>query len=133
MLAAHAAAAILAARHSEQLESALSTRDRIGQAKGIIMERYGVDDVRAFEMLRRLSQDANTKLAESRSGSSTRAATDYSSARTAPAVPVAEQQRDFDVEAAIDDRSAATLDRAVHAIFDGVGVQMEFLGGGLEA
>ena len=30
----------------EQLESALSTRDRIGQAKGIIMERYGVDDMR---------------------------------------------------------------------------------------
>ena len=64
VLAAHAAAAILAARQSEQLESALSTRDRIGQAKGIIMERYGVDDVRAFEMLRRLSQDANTKLAD---------------------------------------------------------------------
>lgn len=64
VLAAHAAAAILASRHGEQLESALSTRDRIGQAKGIIMERYGVDDVRAFEMLRQLSQDSNTRLAE---------------------------------------------------------------------
>ena len=64
VLAAHAAAAILASRQSEQLESALSTRDRIGQAKGIIMERYGVDDVRAFEMLRRLSQDSNTRLAD---------------------------------------------------------------------
>jgi GAF domain-containing protein len=62
VLAAHAAAAILASRQGQQLESALSTRDRIGQAKGIIMERYGVDDVRAFEMLRRLSQDSNTKL-----------------------------------------------------------------------
>jgi GAF domain-containing protein len=62
VLAAHAAAAILASRQGEQLESALSTRDRIGQAKGIIMERFGVDDVRAFEMLRRLSQDSNTKL-----------------------------------------------------------------------
>jgi GAF domain-containing protein len=62
VLAAHAAAAILSSRHGEQLESALSTRDRIGQAKGIIMERYGVDDVRAFEMLRRLSQDGNTRL-----------------------------------------------------------------------
>ncbi len=46
VLAAHAAAAILASRQGEQLQSALSTRDRIGQAKGIIMERYGVDDVR---------------------------------------------------------------------------------------
>jgi GAF domain-containing protein len=62
VLAAHAAAAILASRQGQQLESALSTRDRIGQAKGIIMERYGVDDVRAFDMLRRLSQDGNTKL-----------------------------------------------------------------------
>ncbi len=62
VLAAHAAAAILASRQGEQLESALSTRDRIGQAKGIIMERFAVDDVQAFEMLRRLSQDSNTRL-----------------------------------------------------------------------
>ncbi len=62
VLAAHAAAALLANRHSEQLASALTTRDRIGQAKGIIMERFQVDDVQAFEMLRRLSQDSNTKL-----------------------------------------------------------------------
>jgi GAF domain-containing protein len=62
VLAAHAAAAILASRQGEQLESALSTRDRIGQAKGIIMERFGVDDLHAFEMLRKLSQDSNTRL-----------------------------------------------------------------------
>jgi GAF domain-containing protein len=64
ILAAHAAAAILASREGEELQSALSTRDRIGQAKGIIMERYGVDDVRAFDMLRKLSQDSNTRLSE---------------------------------------------------------------------
>jgi GAF domain-containing protein len=64
ILASHAAAALLASRQSEQLESALSTRDRIGQAKGIIMERYGVDDVRAFDMLKQLSQDSNTKLTD---------------------------------------------------------------------
>lgn len=64
VLAAHAAAAILASREGEELNSALTTRDRIGQAKGIIMERFGVDDVRAFEMLRRLSQDSNTKLVD---------------------------------------------------------------------
>ena len=64
VLAAHAAAAILASREGEELQSALSTRDRIGQAKGIIMERYNVDDVRAFEMLRKLSQDSNTRLSD---------------------------------------------------------------------
>ena len=64
VLAGHAAAAILASREGEQLQSALSTRDRIGQAKGIIMERFKIDDVRAFGMLRQLSQDTNTKLIE---------------------------------------------------------------------
>ena len=64
VLAAHAAAAILASREGEELQSALTTRDRIGQAKGIIMERYGVDDIRAFDMLRKLSQDSNTRLVD---------------------------------------------------------------------
>ena len=64
VLAAHAASAILASRESEQLQSALSTRDRIGQAKGISMERFKIDHVRAFEMLRKLSQDTNTKLVD---------------------------------------------------------------------
>jgi GAF domain-containing protein len=64
VFAAHAAAAIIAGRHGEQMQSALSSRDRIGQAKGIIMERYGVDDVRAFEMLQRLSQESQTKLVD---------------------------------------------------------------------
>jgi GAF domain-containing protein len=64
VLAAHAASAIMASREGDQLQSALSTRDRIGQAKGIIMERYSVDDVAAFAMLRQLSQDANVKLIE---------------------------------------------------------------------
>jgi hypothetical protein len=36
----------------------------LGQAKGIIMERFKIDDVRAFEMLRKLSQDTNTKLVD---------------------------------------------------------------------
>lgn len=62
VLAAHAAAAILASREGDQMQSALSTRDHIGQAKGIIMERFKIDEVRAFAMLRQLSQDTNTKL-----------------------------------------------------------------------
>ena len=64
VLAAHAASAILASRENEQLQSALSSRDRIGQAKGIIMERFKIDDVRAFAMLRQLSQETNTKLVD---------------------------------------------------------------------
>ncbi|OBF81202.1 histidine kinase [Mycobacterium sp. 852002-51163_SCH5372311] len=64
VLAAHAAAAIMSHRHGRQLQSALSSRDRIGQAKGIIMERFNVDDVRAFDMLRQLSQEDNTPLTE---------------------------------------------------------------------
>ncbi len=63
-LAAQAATAITAARVQEQLTSALASRDVIGQAKGIIMERYGIDALRAFDMLRRLSQDTNTPLSE---------------------------------------------------------------------
>jgi GAF domain-containing protein len=64
VLAAHAAAAILASRRGEQLQSALASRDLIGQAKGVIMEHYKVDAVQAFEMLRRLSQNSNTRLVE---------------------------------------------------------------------
>ncbi len=64
VLAAHAAAALVASRQGEQLNSALNTRDVIGQAKGIIMERFNVDAVRAFEMLRELSQSMNTRLAD---------------------------------------------------------------------
>ncbi|CAN5273735.1 GAF and ANTAR domain-containing protein [soil metagenome] len=64
VLAAHAAAAIVASRQGEQLQSALSSRDLIGQAKGIIMERYGVDALRAFDMLRELSQSGNVKLVD---------------------------------------------------------------------
>jgi hypothetical protein len=45
---------------------------------------------------------------------------------------VAPKQRDFDVEAVFADRSSTTFDRSLHAIFDGIGVQMEFLSGGLE-
>ncbi|MBV9088441.1 MAG: GAF and ANTAR domain-containing protein [Mycobacteriaceae bacterium] len=64
VLAAHAAVAILASRRGEQLESALASRDLIGQAKGVIMQRYKVDAIQAFEMMRRLSQNSNTRLVE---------------------------------------------------------------------
>jgi transcriptional regulator with GAF, ATPase, and Fis domain len=63
MLATHAAIALIADDERLQFQSALASRDIIGQAKGIIMERFDVDAVRAFELLRRLSQNSNTRLA----------------------------------------------------------------------
>jgi AmiR/NasT family two-component response regulator len=45
-----------------QLQEALASRDIIGQAKGIIMERNRVDADTAFEMLKSLSQRTNRKL-----------------------------------------------------------------------
>lgn len=51
-----------AARRDEQFKRALSSRDVIGQAKGMLMERYGVSAIQAFELLRKLSQDSNTAL-----------------------------------------------------------------------
>lgn len=47
---------------SDQLNEALKTRDIIGQAKGILMEREGISDEAAFEMLRTTSQNNNVKL-----------------------------------------------------------------------
>lgn len=64
VLATQAAMALSAARGHEQFSSALASRDIIGQAKGMIMERFGVDSVRAFELLRKLSQDSNIALAD---------------------------------------------------------------------
>src|SRR4029077_8469706 len=52
------------ARRAEQFKRALASRDVIGQAKGMIMERYGVDAVQAFEVLRKLSQDSNVPLVQ---------------------------------------------------------------------
>jgi hypothetical protein len=60
--AAQAAATLAIARKVEQLELALITRQEIGQAVGILMERYGLTADSAFAYLRRLSQDGNVKL-----------------------------------------------------------------------
>jgi GAF domain-containing protein len=69
LLAAHAAVAVQAARgltieklRNTQLTEALQSRDVIGQAKGILMERRGVSADKAFDILRNASQDLNIKL-----------------------------------------------------------------------
>jgi GAF domain-containing protein len=62
LFAAHAALALGFARRNEELNSALATRTTIGQAMGILMERYGIDQDQAFGYLRRESSNTNTKL-----------------------------------------------------------------------
>jgi GAF domain-containing protein len=64
IFAAHSSVAWNSARRDEQFKRALASRDTIGQAKGMIMERYGVDAVQAFELLRKLSQDSNVPLVQ---------------------------------------------------------------------
>ncbi|WP_445165437.1 GAF and ANTAR domain-containing protein [Mycolicibacterium sp. Dal123E01] len=46
----------------DQLHRALSSRDVIGQAKGMLMERYNISDPEAFDLLRRLSSTSNIRL-----------------------------------------------------------------------
>lgn len=62
VFARHAAVAIAGAVDEANLNVALDGRKRIGQAQGILMERYGLDETRAFEVLRRYSQNHNLKL-----------------------------------------------------------------------
>src|SRR5829696_8761133 len=62
VFAAHSSVAWNAARRDEQFKKARASRDVIGQAKGMLMERYGVNAIQAFDLLRKLSQDSNTPL-----------------------------------------------------------------------
>jgi transcriptional regulator with GAF, ATPase, and Fis domain len=63
ILATHTALAWNIVRRDEAFRRALASRDIIGQAKGMIMERFDVDAGQAFELLKRLSQSSNTPLA----------------------------------------------------------------------
>ena len=51
-------------RHSENLRHALVTRELVGQAQGILMEREHITADQAFGILRRASQNLNVKLRE---------------------------------------------------------------------
>jgi hypothetical protein len=69
LLAAHAAVGLHTARNlaaealrTAQLTEALESRDVIGQAKGILMERRGMNAEEAFDTLRRASQNLNIKI-----------------------------------------------------------------------
>lgn len=62
--AAHTAIAVTVARQEENMDLALDSRSLIGQATGIVMDRYDIDAVRAFAVLKRISQQSNVKMHE---------------------------------------------------------------------
>lgn len=62
ILARHASVAVATARQEASMAQAVDARKLVGQAMGILMERFAIDGDRAFAILRRYSQDTNTKL-----------------------------------------------------------------------
>jgi response regulator NasT len=48
----------------EQLESAIERRGTIERAKGILMERHGVDERKAFELLRQQARRSNRRVVD---------------------------------------------------------------------
>jgi len=64
LLAAHAALALVHQRTKITMREALDVRDLVGQAKGILMERFGISNQTAFELLSTSSQNTNHKLVE---------------------------------------------------------------------
>jgi len=55
---------VYGAEHVARVGQAVADRDGIGQAKGILMERFGVDADQAFEMLVSASRDTDTTLVD---------------------------------------------------------------------
>jgi len=64
LFAALAALSLADAQRAGQLREAIASRDLIGQAKGILMERFKISEQDAFGRLSRASQALNLKLAE---------------------------------------------------------------------
>ena len=62
LFAAHAASALERTREVSELNAALESRKIIGQAIGIVMERYGLHEDRAFAFLVRASSHGNVKI-----------------------------------------------------------------------
>jgi GAF domain-containing protein len=62
IVARHASIAVATARHDETMARAVDARKLVGQAMGILMERFDLDADHAFAILRRYSQTHNIKL-----------------------------------------------------------------------
>jgi len=64
VVAAHCSVVLAYARNEQNLWQAIDSRNLIGQAQGILMERFGLTPERSFAVLRRYSQQHNRKLAK---------------------------------------------------------------------
>jgi GAF domain-containing protein len=64
LYATHAAVALLDAQRTDQLRRALASRDLIGQAKGVLMERHRITADAAFAMLTDASKNTNRKVTD---------------------------------------------------------------------
>jgi transcriptional regulator with GAF, ATPase, and Fis domain len=64
VLAAHAAVGLEHAQEVAGLERSIASREVIGKAQGILMERHKIRGDEAFDLLRRASQARNMKLRE---------------------------------------------------------------------
>lgn len=62
IFATHAVIALAGTRDRAELITALDSRDLVGQAKGILMERHHLSAEKAFAVLVRVSQDNDTTL-----------------------------------------------------------------------
>ena len=62
LFATHAAISLASARQVQDLHRALYNRDVIGQAKGMLMERFKINADQAFQVLAKASSQTNVKL-----------------------------------------------------------------------
>lgn len=62
MFASHASFAFAGARNDAQLHEAISTRQGIGEALGVLVHRHELDRHQAFEVLKKTAQKRDIKL-----------------------------------------------------------------------
>jgi GAF domain-containing protein len=62
ILATHATIALQTVRLESRIRTAVDGRTAIGQAQGVVMERYGVTDEQAYSLLNRYSHQRHVKL-----------------------------------------------------------------------
>jgi GAF domain-containing protein len=64
VFASHAAVALAGAQQEERMRTAITSREVIGQAQGILMERFRLTGPQAFQVLARASSHTNRKVAD---------------------------------------------------------------------
>jgi len=64
VFASHAAVALAGAQQEERMRTAMTSREVIGQAQGILMERFRLTGPQAFQVLARASSHTNRKVAD---------------------------------------------------------------------